>query len=412
MSSPVPSAPRSDRAASGVSRVPPSDALDPLDLLIILGRHRKMLVIWPLVVAVVAAAVSLVLPQTFTAVTRILPPQQAQSSAAMMLSQLGGIAAAAGSTLGLKNPNDLYVGMLKSDAVADALIERFRLKEVYREKLQVDVRKALAQNSRFALDKSGIMEIEVDAREAGLAADLANAYVEQLHHLTSTLAVTEAAQRRVFFEHQLLESKEKLADAELKLRQGIETGGLVSVDAQSRATVETVARLRAQISAKEIQINGLRAYATASNPDVKRLEMELSSMRQELSRLESGKGARGAPEPAGAGAKEATTGVDNIRLVREVKYREVMFELLAKQYEMARVDESKEAPIVQVMDRATPPERRSWPKRTLIVVTAAAAALFSAVVAIFAKDALAIAARDPARQDKLGALRAAWRRRP
>lgn len=408
MSSPMTNAPRSDRAATGVSRMNPGDVVDPLDLLIILGRHRLMLVLTPLVAGLVAAAVSLVLPESFTAVTRILPPQQAQSSAASMLNQLGGLAGAAGPTLGLKNPSDLYIGMLKSDTVTDALIERFRLKEVYRKKLQVDARKALAGNSRFAADKSGIIIIEVDAREPGLAADMANAYVEQLHQLTSTLAVTEAAQRRVFFERQLREAQEKLADAELKLRQGIESGGLVSVDAQGRATVETVARLRAQISAKEIQIGAMRAYATASNPDMQRAEMELSSMRQELSRLESGKGAHDVPGAAGADAKDANTGVGNIRLVRDVKYSEVMFELLAKQYEMARVDESKEAPIIQVMDRAVPPERRSRPKRTLMVISTSAIALLGAVLVAFARNAFEASLSDPARQAKLASLRSTW----
>jgi tyrosine-protein kinase Etk/Wzc len=401
---------RDDRPAPpSAGSTPQDDAVDAVDLLIVLGRYRRMLVLWPLVAGTVAAGVGLVLPKSYTGSTSILPPQQAQSGVAAALSQLGGLAGAAGGALGMKNPSDLYLAMLQSKTVADALVERFRLREVYGQDFLVDARRTLAGKSRFQVDKSGVIAIEVDAGEPQLAADLANAYVEELHKLTSTLAVTEAAQRRVFFERHLQQAKETLADAEVRLRQAIEAGGLVSVDAQSRATVETVSRLRAQISAKEIQIGAMRAYATASNPDMRRAEQELSSMRQELGRLETGMGSWETPDPAPPVGKAGGSGVGNIRLVREVKYQEVMFELLAKQYEIARVDESKEAPLVQVMDRATPPERRSRPKRTRLVLAAAAVAFLAAVVAAYVRDAAAAAGADPARGDKLAALRAVWR---
>jgi uncharacterized protein involved in exopolysaccharide biosynthesis len=355
--------------------------------------------------AIVAVVVSLLLPRTFTGVTKILPPQQGQSTAAAMLGQLGGLAGMAGGSLGIKNPSDLYIGMLKSQTVADAMIERFKLKDAYEAKFTVDARKRLAAESRFLSDKSGLITIEADSGDPKLAADLANAYVEELHKLTSTLAVTDAAQRRVFFERQLQQVKEKLAEAELKLRQGIETGGLVSMDAQSKASVESVARLRAQISAKEIQIGAMKAYAAPTNPDLQRAERELASMRQGLSRLESG-------SPGGEpGAVADAKGMSNIRLVREVKYNEVMFELLARQYEMARVDEAKEAPIIQVMDKASPPEKKTGPKRALIVIAATVAGFFASLLYVFARNMLQTARQDPAQQGRLEALRAAWSRR-
>jgi uncharacterized protein involved in exopolysaccharide biosynthesis len=383
------------------------DAIDPLDLLAVLGRRRRRLVAWPLLAALAAAAASLVLPETFTGATRLLPPSQPQGAGAALLGQLGGLAGAAGGALGLKTPGELYLGLLRSESVADGLIDRFGLQAAYRATLRTDARRALADRTRLELEKSGLIVVEVDAASPALAADLANGYVEQLQRLTSTLAVTEASQRRLFFEQQLRQSKEQLAGAEAELRQAIQSGGLVSVEAEGRGAVETVARLRAQLSAKEIQIGAMRAYATPDHPDMRRAEQELGSMRQELVRLESGGGgaARG---PAG----QASSGVANLRLVREVKYQEVMFELLSKQYELARVDESKEAPVLQVVDRARPPEKRTRPKRTLLVLSAAALALFAGVLATFAQDALATAARDPARQEKLAALRAAWRVRP
>jgi uncharacterized protein involved in exopolysaccharide biosynthesis len=382
-----------------------------VDTLIVLGRYRRSLVLWPILAAVVATALGLAWPKTYTGATKIMPPQQNQSAASAMLAQMGGLAGAAGGALGMKNPSDLFIGMLKSDTVADALIARFKLQELYDKKFLVDTRKELRGESRFVADKSGIITIETDGPSPQLAADLANAYVAELHRLTSTLAVTEAAQRRVFFEAQLKQTNEKLGDAEAKLRQAIDQGGLVSVDAQGRAAMETVARLRAQISAKEIQIGAMRAYATAGNPDMRRAEQELVAMRQELNRLESGTAPGLRPGLGTDDGGAAATGVGNIRLLREVKYNEVMFELLAKQYEMARVDESKDAPVIQVMDKAAPPEKKSKPKLRVIVPFAFVLGLVAAVVAALARHALAAARADPAKGSRLAALRAAWLRR-
>lgn len=375
-----------------------------LEQLIDLGRHRRALAIWPLVGALVAAIVSLILPKWYTATTRILPPQQSQSTAASMLSQLGGgLGGLAGGALGIKNPTDLYVGMLRSDTVADAAIARFDLKKVYREDLLVDTRRELREHVRFAGDKAGIITIEVEDRDPVRSADLANGFVDELHKLTSTLAVTEAAQRRVFFERQLQLTKDKLADAEVKLRQAMQEGGLVSMGVQGRAAVETVARLHAQVSVKEVQIGAMRAYATPNNPEMLRAEQEVAALRRELARLESGApGAEKAESPADAAA--AASGVANVRLLRDVRYHEVMFELMAKQYEMARADESREAPLVQVLDRAAPPERHSRPKRLVIVLVAFAAALFGTIAALFIRAA----AERPEQRQRLAELRSAW----
>jgi uncharacterized protein involved in exopolysaccharide biosynthesis len=376
--------------------------LDPLELLVDLGRHRRMLVLWPATVAVVAAVVSMLLPVVFTGTARILPPQAGQSSGAAMLSQLSGLAGVAGGALGLKNPSDLYVGMLQSTTVADALIDRFKLMERYEATYRMEARKRLAAESRIVAEKNGIITIEAGASDPRLAADLANAYVEELHELINTLAVSEAAQRRLFFERQLKQTRDRLADAETKLREAIDAGGLVSVDAQSRVAVETAARLRAEISARTIQLEAMRAYATSDHPDLRRVESELASMRQQLGRIESGSG-------AAAGAEGAVTGVGNIRLVREMKYQEVMFELLARQLELARADEAKEAPVVQVLDTAQPPERRSSPQRARLVVLSMAAAFMVACMAALARAAFERSLEDPARRDQLTSLRSTWR---
>ncbi len=392
--------------AAKPARPRPAQAVTAMGVLLLVARNKRMIAGWTCAAAVVGIAVSLLLPKTFTGVTRILPPQQGQSTAAMMLGQLGGgLGALTGGSLGIKNPSDLYIGMLKSRTVADALIERFKLKELYEAKYLDDARGRLEKDSRFASDKSGIITIQADAADPKLAADLANAYVEQLHKLTTTLAISEAAQRRVFFERQTQQTKDKLADAEVKLRQALDSGGLVSVDAQGRAAVETVARLRGQISAKEIQIGAMKGYAAPSNPDLQRAEKELSSMRQELARLESG--GPGSETVSGGDVK----GMGHIRLMREVKYNEALFEALAKQYELARVEEAMEAPLVQVLDKAAPPEKKSGPKRAQIVILATLGGFVAAVLAALAKNALETARQDPSFEAQLSALRAAWSRR-
>lgn len=382
-----------------------SDESSLLDWLIVLGRHRRLVVLGPLAAAVIAAGVSLVLPKSYTATARILPPQQGQSTAAAMLSQLGGLASVTGGALGIKNPSDLYIGMLKSATVGDALVARFRLKELFHAEYQVLARRALANRTTILAGKDGIIGIDVEARDPKLAADLANAYVEELHNVTSNLAVTEAGQRRLFFERQLQQAKERLADAEVKLRQAMDTGGFASVDAQGRTAVETVARVRASISVKEIQIGAMRAYATPENAEMRRAEQELAALRAELARLESGAPRPGSSE--GAGPTDPK-GIANVRLLRELKYQEVLFELLAKQYELARIDESKEAPVVQVLDRATVPELRSKPKRAQMVVATYALALLLALGAVYVLESLASARSEPASRGRLEALRGAW----
>jgi tyrosine-protein kinase Etk/Wzc len=382
-----------------------------LDVLIALGRHKLRLAAWPIGAAVLAAAVTFALPRTYTAETRIFPPQQGQSAAAAMLSQFGGLAGAAGGALGIKNPSDLYVAMLKSHAVADALIARFELKTLYKAKYVDDARSRLATATRISTEKEGLITVEFDARDPKLAASIANAYVEELHNLTKALAVTEAGQRRVFFERQLQQAKERLVNTEFTLRQAIDTGGLVSVDAQGRAAVELTAKLRAQATAREVEIGAMQAYATTENPELRRTQRELASLRQQLARLESGT-VSGGFKSADAGVNsEAPTGLANVRLLRDLKYDETLFEVLAKQYELARIDEAKEAPLIQVLDKAQVPERPSKPRKRTIVLMTFIGGMFAAVLATVGQFVVEVAASDPTQRATMAAVKSAWFRR-
>ena len=358
------------------------DEVSLIDLLIVMAKHKKTILGLPIMAAVCAAGVSLALPNWYKANTKILPPQQAQSGASALMAQLGGIAGAVGGAAGLKNPNDLYIGMLKSRTIADKMIQRFDLKNVYDEELIEKTRKELEGNSTFTAGKDGLISIDVEDKDPKRAAQIANAYTDELFKLTKVIAVTEAAQRRLFFERQLEMTKDNLAQSEATLREAMSTRGVISVDSESRAIVETVARLRAQIAAKDIQLGAMQAFVTTNNQEYKRTQQEVISMRAELSKLENGTAS--ADGPSGKQAKPI--GLENIKILREVKYHQMLYEMLSKQYELARLDESKDASIIQVLDPAIEPERKSKPKRAIIVVMAGLLGLFVGIIAAFISE--------------------------
>jgi tyrosine-protein kinase Etk/Wzc len=345
------------------------------DLMIIFSKRKKAIVGFSFLVAAIAVVVTLVLPSTYKATTKLLPPQQAQSGAAALLSQLGGVASAAAGIAGLKNPNDLYIGMLKSRTIADRLIAKFDLKRVYGTDSLEKARRALEYDTVITSGKDGLITIEVESEDKKMVASLTNSYVAELLNLTKTLAVTEAGQRRMFFERQFEQAKDNLANAEMALKSALDKSGVISVDAESKALLETVGRLRAQVSAKEIELSSMRPFLTETNPNYRKVEESLSSMRTELAKLENGR-TNTTDIDGGNGSQK---GLANIKLLRDVKYYQMLYELLAKQYEIARLDEAKDPSIIQVLDPAVEPERRSKPRRAMIVLISAAAAFVLAM---------------------------------
>src|SRR5882672_6980505 len=380
------------------------DEISLLDLLIVLAKHKRIVLGVPAVVAIAAAVISLLMPNIYTGTTRILPPQQSASAASALLNQLGGalggLGGLAGGALGVRNPNDLYVGMLKSRTIADNLISRFDLGKVYDESRLSDARKRLEKDTLIAAGKEGIITVEVDDRDPKRAAELANAYVDELMKLTRVLAVTEASQRRLFFEQQLLQAKDNLTAAEIAARKGLQKGGLAQVDAQGRSMIEVTARLRAQVSVKEVQIGAMRTFAAEGNPELQRTQQELEALKRELSRIE------GSSTFAAVGKRDDTsnTGLDNLGRLRDVKYYEFLYELLAKQYELAKIDEAKDATVIQVLDRAIEPDRKSKPRRSLITLLFVVLALFASILWAFFREAAARAKADPVRASRLEAL--------
>ena len=392
------------------------DEINLFDLLIVLAKHKLLVLGFPAVAAVLAVIISLLQPNIYTATTKILPPQQGQAGgAAAMLAQLGGLAGAAGGLAGIKNPSDLYIGMMKSRTVADNIIQRFDLLKIPEEtktKLPSIARAGLAGVTVIAAGKDGIINIDVDDQDPKRAADLANAYVEELMKLTQVLAVTEASQRRLFFERQLGQAKESLAKAEAAARGAMQSGGLMLVEGQGRTLVETTARLRGQITVKEVQIGAMRSFATDRNPDMRMAQQELDTLKYELARLEGAGSSGQAKEGADRSNEKAGSGIDSVRLLRDMKYQETVYDLLAKQFELAKIDEAKESTVVQVLDKAIEPDQKSKPKRSMIVLLSTLAALFIGVIGAFVREALVKAKADPGQAGRLGEFRRAiaWRK--
>jgi tyrosine-protein kinase Etk/Wzc len=391
-------------ASSGASV--PDEEINLLELVTMLAKHKWLILGLSGLATIVAVVVSLQLPIIFTATTRIFPPQQGQSTTASILSQLGGIGALVGGGAGIKNPNDFYIGMLKSRTVADNLIQRFDLMKLYEAKLPSRARMTLDKMTTISSGKDNIITIEVDDEDPKRAAEMANAYVEELLKLTSVLAITEASQRRLFFERQVAQAKDNLGKAELLARQALQTRGLVKVDDQGKAMVEATARVRGQITVKEVQIGAMSAYAADRNPDLVVARRELESLKRELAKLE-GAGTSGGPSMAQVGQ-----GIDSLALLRDVKYHEVIYESLARQYEVAKIDEAKDSPVIQVMDKAIEPDFRSKPKRTRIVFMSAVAGMFIGILSALLIEFFLKARGDPRQAEYLRAIgrHLSWRR--
>jgi tyrosine-protein kinase Etk/Wzc len=382
-------------AQSSMGEMQDDDEISLLDLLQVIVDNLRLLVLGPLVCGLAALGYSFTIPPTYTAKTQFLPPQQQQSSAASMLASLGALGGMAGAATGLKSPADQYVAFMKSVSVQDALIERFKLIEKYEAKLKTDARLALTGNVRIASGKDGLISVEVDDKDPKFAADLANAHVEELRSLLGRLAVTEAQQRRMFFEKQLAQNKDNLAKADLALKSsGINSSVLKSSPASA---VEAVARLKAGISVQEVKLGTMRNYLTESSPDFKQALSELASLKSQLTKAEK-------EEPASQGAS------DYVARYREFKYQETMFELFAKQFELAKVDESREGAVIQVLDLAEPPERKAKPKKAMIAIIAALASGFALLLFVFIRSALKSASQNQVTQHRIIVLQASWQK--
>jgi uncharacterized protein involved in exopolysaccharide biosynthesis len=363
-----------------------------VELAIPLLARRWLLVLLPLLAGAAAYGLSYLMAPMFTARTVFLPPQQQHSAAASAIASLGALSGLAGAAAGIKSPADQYVALLQSTTVADRLIDEFKLMQVYDATLRTDARRAFTDNVRVGLGKKdGLITVEVDDTDPQRAADMANRHVDELRRLTSQLALTEAQQRRAFFEQQLKLTRDALARAQQALQaSGFNLGAL---KAEPKAAAEGYARLRAEATAAEVRLLTLRRSLADDTPEVQQALATLSALRGQLAQSEASSNLAGGPDYVGK--------------YREFKYQETLFELFARQYELARVDESREGALIQVVDEAKPAERKSRPRRAFIALGTAAAAFVVLAAWLVVRHLWHLSAAEPGNAERMRRLRAA-----
>jgi uncharacterized protein involved in exopolysaccharide biosynthesis len=291
-----------------------------------------------------------------------VPPQQPQSNAASALASLSALSGLVGSG-GVKTTADQYVSLLQSNNVEDKIIDRFKLGEVYGFEKRTEIRRKLEGRVRVALGKKdGLIVVEVDDAEPARAADMANQHVAELRRLSGELALTETQQRRQFFETELKRTQVKLTDAQAKLEaSGFNAG---AIKAEPKAAAEAYAKLRGDLTAAQVKLSALRSQLTDTAPEVQTQSALVSALGSELQKLERD--------------VARTDNSDYLGLYREFKYQETLFDQLAKQFELARLDEAREGALIQVIDPATPPELKSSPRRVYFALAGFALGLMLA----------------------------------
>ncbi len=383
--------------------------MDLLDVMLVFARQKWVLLGFTLLGALALWIYSLTQPRLFEADAIIMPPQEQQSSSALMgqLSMLSGLGGAAG----LKSPSDLYIGLLASRSVRERIAKDFDLAKVYQYKTESQAAAKLFSRTKVSAGKDSLITIKVRDQDAKRAAGLANDYASSLFALNSTLAIGQAAQRRLFFDQQLQQEKDQLADAEIALKQTEEKTGMIQIAGQTSVVISQIAQLRANITSHYIQLAALRASSTDENPDVIRVRSELTGLIEQLRALEGRSGA-GNSDDLGLSSKQVPgVSLEYIRKERDVQYHQTLFELLARQLEAAKIDEAKAAPIVQLLDPAEVPSFTTYPKTKLLVVLGAVLGFIVGTGVCILLYIFHYVDDDPRLRKKMWAVRAALLRR-
>jgi tyrosine-protein kinase Etk/Wzc len=380
---------------------------DILDVLIIFASRKWTILITSAIGFVIATIWAFIATPTYTSKATIMPPEQEQSSAGALLGQFGGLAAMTGITgsLGIKTPADLYIGILGSESVSNSMIKRFDLMHLYHVKYLANAQGLLKKNSKFVAGKDGLIAISVMDHDAKRAAAMANAYVDELYKINNRMALGSAAQKRLFFEQQLAQEKEHLADAEVALTKTEEATGVISPTGQTEAIIRQVAELQAGITSHEVQLDSLRTSSTEQNPDVIRLTNELNGLRSQLRDLETTQSKHTPGDISISTAKVPQAGLEYIRKERDVKYHQFLFDLLARQYEAARIDEAKNSPVIQIVDPALVPDKKSAPYRALWAVVGGALGFFFSTAYVMGSHVYNRLSQDEEQSRRLALLR-------
>jgi tyrosine-protein kinase Etk/Wzc len=344
-----------------------------LDLLIALGQEKWTLIIVTFLAALTGVVVSLTTPATYVSRTSIMPSQQSGGGGGGLaslgsLAGLGGLGALSNMATGIKSSDEMFIALMRSQSVQSALIEQFKLKERYGARNTEEARQALTVNVSILADKkSGLLFIDAQDKDPDFAAQLANAQVKELNVILSRLAVTEAQQRRAYYEQQIVKTQTKIPQLELEYKYAQKSAGL-----EVASMLLEAGTLPGQIAAKELQLQVLSRFATAQNPDLKRLAVEISALRAQMARYELSNTEPKTNTPLMSGQVAENAKTNSVQKATQayntLKIQEALLDSYVKQLELAKVDEAKEGPAVQVVDEARPPEMRAKPERKKLVL--------------------------------------------
>jgi tyrosine-protein kinase Etk/Wzc len=371
----------------------------------VLLRRRRFIATVSFAAAIVTALVMLALPNIFLGRALILPPsnQQLGSALASGLSQVDPTGSIAASAFKLRSASELYGGMLQSRTIADKIIEKFELQRVFEKETMFETRRILARRTSVTVGRDGLIEIEYEDEDPRRAADIANSYVDALEALSANLAISDASQRRLFLEKQVSAAKNTLAEAEAAFIKVQADTGLILPE-QAQATLAAASGIRAQVVAKEVEVASLQAFATNQNPQLTKARRELTELRDQLTKLDRSPSQN---DVFVSLSKLPDAGMAYLAKVREVRYNEKLFEVLARQLEMAKLEEAREGSTIQVVDRAVVPDRKSRPARTLWVLAVTFMVGFAAcAVVLLSYEAERASSED---RETIDALRSEWR---
>jgi capsule polysaccharide export protein KpsE/RkpR len=345
----------------------------------VLWNERRFLGRCILIGFIASIIIVLLIPVRYTSITRLMPPEQSNSSgiAAMLASVTagsgGGLGAIGGDLLGIKTSSDLFLGVLHSRTIQDALVLKFDLRKAYGVSGMEDARKLLEKRTDVSADrKSGIITIVVQDHDKDRAAALAAEYVAQLDRVVTSLSSSSAHKERVFLERRLIQVNQDLENSEDDFSKFASKNTAIDIKEQGKAMIDAAAIVEGQLIAAQTELQSLRQLYTENNVRVRSTQARVDELKRQLQKL--GGNASPAPDSNAAQSEDIPTirqlpglGVPYADLYRRVKVQEALFETLTKQYELAKIDEAKETLSVKVLDPADVPERKSYPPRTILI---------------------------------------------
>lgn len=360
------------------------DEINLLELLRVIVRRRMMIIKICFAAIVLSVCFSLMLNNIYTATSTFYPPQKESSlgSFASLLAQAGPLQGLGG----FGGSGDVYLALLKSRTVVDAVVKRLDLQKREGKTLSLEAaRKVTLAAVKFSSAKDGIITVSANSKDPQKAAQLANTFVDEMIRRSIQLYLTKAGTERHFLEKRLETAKVDLKNAEGDLKTFQEQHKTIKADSQAAIAIEGIARLRAEIVSKEVQLAILRNSMTEESSEVKSLQAGISRLKSQMAAM-SGSGGGDTVIPATGNVP--SIGVEYVRKVREVKIQEAIFEQLTKQYELAKMNEAKDSSSVQVIDEAVPPVKKSKPNRSLIVLLSVVTAFFISIMIIFVQEYL------------------------